>query len=257
MGKRTLNRSHAILLAAALVALALYNLVRVMQAPPGFDALWLHDAVLDAPISVERHTGRRSMRSPYAILEVQGKHATIENLCFLWHCELPPALAALRAGDRVRIWIAGDEIWQLEYDGEHLLTYDQALDAHERAATRQGWVYGALALAMVAAIAWLRSRRQGPLAAGGFAATFDTAPFVRRKALVRMPFRIGGNGLHLPSLKLDDRALATAGLERFREAASRHDREAMIAALVAAGVSDAAAQQVVDGLFAKTTGIDS
>jgi hypothetical protein len=160
MAKRPLKRSHAILIIAGLAALTACNIVRVAREPPKFDALSSHDAVLQDRVEVQHYTGRRSMRGPYAILKIDGARATIENLCFLWHCELSPALAALHGGDRLRVWTSGNEIWQVNHDGELLLDYRQALDAHDRSATRQEWVYAALALALAATMAWVFLRRR-------------------------------------------------------------------------------------------------
>lgn len=164
MPGRGLKRSHAILIAAGLVLLTGYNIVRVVRAPPRLDALSPRGVVLQDRVEVQHYTGRRSMRNPYAILRIGGARATIENLCFLWNCELSPQLAALRAGDHLRVWTSGSEIWQLDHDGELLLDYRQALDAHERSATRQEWVLAALAL--FATFAWVVLRRS-PKAASG------------------------------------------------------------------------------------------
>lgn len=254
MAQRPLKRSHAILIVAGLAALTTYNIVRVTREPPKFDTLSAHDVVLQDRVEVQHHTGRRSMRSPYAILKTDGARVTIENLCFLWHCELSPALVALHAGDHLRIWTSGNEIWQVNHDGELLLDYRQALAAHDRSATRQEWVYAALALALVAMIAWVFLRRRAPSTRRGVMVSTETA--ARGTAPVRLSFRIdGGKTVRSSSrsVTINQHALAGPLLERFQDAARRRDRDAMVAALVASGASETGARLTADAILAKPT----
>lgn len=238
MANRTLKRSHAILIATMLVALAVFNLVRAPREAPKVDTLSSRDAVLQEPIVVEQATGRRSLRGPYAILKMNGTRATIENVCFIWDCRLSPALAALRAGDHVRVWMAGNRIWQLNHDGELLLDYRQALDAYRRSAVRQEWVLGALALGIVATLAWIALRR-------------TARPAAKTTAPLRVSIRVNSRGgLPATSTTVSRHALSGAVLERVREAARRHDRDAVIASLVAAGASDASAALTADAILA-------
>jgi hypothetical protein len=194
------------------------------------------------------------MRSPYAVLNFDGKRATIENLCFLWHCALSPALAALDTGDRVRVWTDGNEIWQVNHDGELLLDYRDALEAHRRAATRQEWVNGAFLAALVAILAWLWWERRGPLARSGPDPSAGSGPRNSGRSSFAASSSLEAD-LRGPSTDAfvtpSPTRLAGAGLERFREARERRDRDAMVAALVQAGASEAAARMAVDALLAE------
>jgi len=253
MPGRPLKRAHAILIAAGLVLLTGYNIVRVVRAPPRLDALSSHDVVLEDRIEVRQSTGRRSMRSPYAILRISGARATIENLCFLWNCELSPQLAALHAGDHLRVWMSGSEIWQLDHDGELLLDYRQALDAHERSATRQETVLGALALALFATLAWVLLRRRPAKAMSGIV-PLPSPTMASGNAKFRMSFRLdsvrGVNVSGTRSFTVGQHALTGPLLERFQDAARLRDRDAMLAALVESGVAEATARLTVDAILA-------
>jgi len=253
MPGRPLKRSHAILIAAALVLLTGYNIVRVVRAPPRLDALPSRDVVLEDRVEVRHATGRRSMRSPYAILKFGGARATIENLCFLWNCELSPQVAALSAGDHLRVWTSGSEIWQLNHDGELLLDYRQALDAHDRSATRQEWVLGGLALALFATFAWILLRRR-PAKTTSAIVPLASPKIASGDAKFRVSFRLDGDrGVHVSgnrSFSVGQHALTGPLLERFQDAAHRRDRDAMLAVLADSGVAEGTARLTVDAIMA-------
>lgn len=245
MANSTLKRSHAILIVTIVAAITLWRLAVTTQAPPTLDALASRDAVLTRPILVQHESGRAS-RGVYAVVSTDNGAATIDSLCFLWNCTLPPAVAALRSGDRVRIWTSGTHIWQLNHEGELLLDYQQAVAAHGRSANRQEWVFGGLALALVMIIGWAAMRRRKPRVT-----TSSTLP----SAVAR-----GGFSLQLTkqsparvttttSLTINQHKLEGPLLERFQDAARRGDREAMVAALVEGGAPEPAARQAVESLL--------
>jgi len=163
MANSTLKRSYAILIVTIVAAITLWRLATTTQDAPKLDTLASRDAVLTRPIRVQHESGRAS-RGVYAIVSTDPGAATIDNLCFLWNCTLPPAVAALRSGDRVRIWTSGMHIRQLNHEGELLLDYRQAVAAHRRSANRREWVFGGLALALVVIIGWAAMRSRKPRA---------------------------------------------------------------------------------------------
>jgi len=181
------------------------------------------DAAEPRPINPQPPDAGRQLKRSHAILEVGGARATIENLCFLWNCELSPQLAALHAGDHLRVWTSGSEIWQLNHDGELLLDYRQALDAHERSATRQEWVPGALALALFATLAWVLLRRRPAQATSDIVPSASSA-IASGNANFCVSFRVdGGRGVHVSgnrSFTVGQHPVDDVLLDRFQEAAA-------------------------------------
>jgi hypothetical protein len=226
-------------------AMTLWRLAVTTQAPPKFDALASRDAVLTRSILVQHESGRAS-RGVYAVVSTDSGAATIDNLCLLWNCTLPPAVAALRSGDRIRMWTSGTHIWQLNHEGELLLDYRQAVDAHDRSANRQQWVFGGLALALVVIIGWAAMRSRKPRAASTLASPAAVAPGGFSLQLTKQaPARVTTT----TSLTINQHKLEGPLLERFQDAARRGDREAMVAALVEGGAPEAAARQAVESLL--------
>jgi hypothetical protein len=231
---------------AALVAIVLavtgltaFNLFDVARDAPKFSELVAHDEVLQSPVEIAKPSGRRPIRGLYAVFSMDGERATVEDVCYVWNCRLPQPIKALHRGDHLLVWSAGHRIWQLNHDGELLLDYDQAVAAHQRAATRKERVVGLLIAAMIGALSWVVVRRRRTLSAS-----------VRRNVPARVSFRVAGKGgLHLGT-NVHERVLSGPALDRFRDAAKRRDREAMIAALVEAGLSEASAGYAADALLA-------
>jgi hypothetical protein len=227
-----------VLILLGVAGLAAYNLFDVTRAAPKFSELVEHDEVLQSAVQMQA-TGRRSIRGRYAVFDMDEERATVEEVCDVWDCRLPSPVKALHRGDHLTVWTAGHRIWQLNHDGELLLDYQQAVDAHRRASVREEAIVGGLVVGMVGLLTFVlvRRRRRRDVAAAGaerwrvsFRAKADT------------PIRLGSS--------VRGRLLDPAALERFQEAARRRDRNAMVTALVEAGLSETSAGHAADALLA-------
>jgi hypothetical protein len=242
MGGRTKTWALVLLL-LAVAGLALVNLYNVTREAPKFSELVARDAVLRSPVEVESGS-RRSIRGRFAIFMLDGGRATVEELCDVWECRLPDNVKALQAGDHVTMWIAGRRIWQLNHDGELLLDYQQAVDAHHRASLRKETVVGFLTVAMLLALVFVfvRRRRVGTDTRAPLSVTAR-----RVRATVKWSFKVDKR-VDVGMLA-HTKTLSGPALDRFQEAAKRRDRPAMIAALVEAGLSEASAGHAADALL--------
>jgi hypothetical protein len=233
-----------LLLVVAVAALTVFNVIDVTRDAPKFSELVAHDALLQAPVEISS-TGRRTLRGRYAVFRVDGERDTVEELCDVWDCRLPAAVDALRSGDHLTIWTAGSRIWQLNHDGELLLDYQQAVDAHRRASVRKEGVGAFLVVAMLVALALVfvrRQRRQAPALS-----TRVPAPASAPPARIKWSIKAGK---HVNvATHVHTQALNGPALERFQDAAKRRDRDAMIAALVEAGLSESSAGHAADALL--------
>jgi hypothetical protein len=254
MANPTLTRSYAVLIVTLVAAITLWRLAVTTQDPPKLDTLASRDAVLTRPILVQHESGRAS-RGVYAVVSMDSGAATIDNLCFLWNCTLPPAVAALRSGDRIRIWTAATHIWQLNHEGELLLDYQQAVAAHRRSANRQEWVFGGLALALVVIIGWAAMRSRKRRAASSTLAS--PGAVAGKRFSLQLTKQGPARVTTTTSLTINQHKLEGPLLERFQDAALRGDREAMVAALIDGGAPEAAARQAVESLLAAPAGLGS
>ena len=148
---------------SALIMLALFgmtalNFWSLVGAAPDFGELSPANVVLMKPIEVIDPAGQGS-GAAWASVQADALSGRIDNLCFLSECNLPAALATLRSGDNVQLWMRKDRIWQLAIGDSTLLSYDQARDAYQRAAWKRGLALAAMLLAGVVVIAWMRARR--------------------------------------------------------------------------------------------------
>lgn len=239
--------------AVALVAIVLaitgftaFNLLDVTRDAPKLSELVAQDEVLQSPVEIAKASGRRSIRGLYAVFAMDGERATVEDVCYVWNCRLPQPVKALHRGDHLVVWSAGHQIWQLNHDGELLLDYQQAVTAHQRAATRKEWVVGVLIAATLTAFAWVVLRRRR---------TASTPAL--RKMPARISFRVTETTGIRPGTQVHERVLSGPALDRFRDAAKRRDRDAMIAALVEAGLSEASAGYAADALLADPSSLSS
>ena len=168
----------------------------------------------------------------------------IDNLCFLSNCNLPAALAALRSGDRIQVWMHGDRVWQIAEGNTMLLAYDQVIDAYRRAAWRRGLVFGALFIATIAILGWIFVRRKQLAPADG----------ARRTTSVQMSFRLGesrdGQRADSFGMTVNERLVVAGIMDQFERAARDRDREAMMALLTQAGLSASICAQTVDFILA-------
>jgi len=146
------------LIMLVLIVMTALNFWSLVGAAPAFDQLSATNVVLVKPIEVIDSAGQGS-GAPWASVQADALSGRIDNLCFLSDCRLPAALATLRSGDSVQLWMRGDRIWQLAIGSATLLAYDQVRDAHRRAAWRRGLALGAMLLAGVVVIAWMGARR--------------------------------------------------------------------------------------------------
>jgi hypothetical protein len=167
-GPRAPSRWAAPVLAVALVASGALFLSHFLAVAPPLASLAREAVTLTNP--VERvNPGPRGGRGPYARFAWQGGRAKVEHLCFFSDCALPPALASLRAGDRVTLWRKGDRVWQVEREGRLLLAYDTMRVAFDAAMKRKSMVELPLWLTMVAltvAVLLWRRRANAPVGRG-------------------------------------------------------------------------------------------
>lgn len=220
-----------VLILLAVAGPATYNLFDVTREAPKFSELVEHDEVLQSAVQMQA-TGRRSIRSRYAVFDMDEERATVEEVCDVWDCRLPSPVKALHRGDHLTVWTAGHRIWQLNHEGELLLDYQQAVDAHRRASARKEAIVGGLLVAMLGLLTFVLVRRR--LGAKRLRVSFP--------AKVDTPIRLGSS--------VGGRLLDPAALGRFQEAAVRRDRHAMVTALVEAGLSQTSAGHAVDALLA-------
>jgi hypothetical protein len=233
----TLKTPGLVLILTAVAGLAAFNVFDVTRDAPTFSELVAHDTVLQAPVQINP-TGRRSIRGRYAIFDIDGERATVEEVCDVWDCRLPSPVQALHRGDHLTVWTAGHRIWQLNHEGEQLLDYRQAVDAHRRASFRKEWLVAGLIVAMLATLAFVLARRRRA-----------TESRSARGAPVRVSFRATSNQRVRVDSRVGGPLLDPAALERFQEAMRRRDRDAMVAALVEAGLSEASARHAADALL--------
>jgi hypothetical protein len=226
-----------VLILLVVAGLAAYNLFDVTREAPKFSELVEHDSVLQSAVQMQP-TSRRSIRGRYAIFDMDEERATVEEVCDVWDCRLPSPVQALHRGDHLTVWTAGHRIWQLNHDGELLLDYQQAVDAHRRAAVRKEEIIGGLLVAMLGSLTFVlvrRGRRRN-------VATVGADP-------LRVSFYGNGNAPDRLGSSVERRLLDPAALERFQEASRRHDRDAMVTALVEAGLSETSAGHAADALL--------
>ncbi len=146
------------LIMLVLIGMTALNFWSLVGAAPEFNELSAANVVLVKPIEVVDSSGPGG-GTPWASVQADALSGRIDNLCFLSECNLPAALATLRSGDSVQLWMRGDRIWQLAIGSATLLAYDQTRDAHRRAAMKRGLALGAMLLAGVVVIAWMGARR--------------------------------------------------------------------------------------------------
>ncbi|HET9749368.1 MAG TPA: hypothetical protein VFS06_08720 [Casimicrobiaceae bacterium] len=226
-----------VLILLAVAGLAAFNLFDVTRAAPAFGELVAHDEVLQSPVQMQS-TGRRSIRGRYAVFDMDEERATVEEVCDVWDCRLPSPVKALHRGDHLTVWTAGHRIWQLNHEGELLLEYRQAVDAHRRASVRKEWIVGGLLVAMLGALAYVLVRRQRRRELAGVSGD-----------RLRVSFRVKGNARIRLHSSVPGHLLDPAALARFEEAAKRRDRDAMVRALVEAGLSETSAGHAADALL--------
>ncbi len=156
-GPSKLKPWHSAVIMLVLIGMTALNFWSLVGAAPEFGELSPENVVLVKPIEVIDPAGQGSS-SAWASVQADALSGRIDNLCFLSDCNLPAALATLRAGDNVQLWMRRDRIWQLAIGNSTLLSYDQARDAHQRAAWRRGLVLGAMLFAGAVVLPWMGPR---------------------------------------------------------------------------------------------------
>jgi hypothetical protein len=118
-----------------LVPLIVWMAREVLHAPPPLATLAVYDATLARRLELIRPTGR-AHGGPYVRVAVDAGVYRIDDICvpFALNCTLAPELSALDAGDRIRIWSAGERIWQMGRAGDDrpLVAYSKVVRAYDR-----------------------------------------------------------------------------------------------------------------------------
>jgi hypothetical protein len=127
-----------------------------LLSPPPLATLAVDDATLVRPLELIHPTGK-GHGGPYVRVVLDAGTLRIDNICmpFALACRLPPDVAALASGGRVRVWHAGERIWQLARPGhaESLVAYASIVHAYDR---NRFWI--AVLIVLVTGIVWWRWR---------------------------------------------------------------------------------------------------
>jgi hypothetical protein len=120
-------------LAIGLLACLICVLADVLQPPPAFEDLKPRPSTLSGALAVHLpHKG-----TPWVSVPVDHLCGRIKDPCFLWaQCNLPAGASALKAGDKLTLWLQDDRIWQMASGDSILLSYAQVLQAHRKATLR-------------------------------------------------------------------------------------------------------------------------
>jgi hypothetical protein len=125
---------------------------------PAFDTVNARTLPLAGPIYVHRgHNGRGPV---WAEVPLVNQTASIEDICDLWHCEIPSRLAALDRGDTVTVWISAMRVWQLARRDTILLTFADAKRAARTSAVRMTVSYAVVAGVGFVLLAWAGVQRR-------------------------------------------------------------------------------------------------
>lgn len=107
--------------------------------PPSVDELRPVSGVLVGRVVVHRP----SKGGLWASFALRGTDATLDarinNYGFLWNCDDTPRLLQIESGAEITAWFTAKDIaertnalaWRIQHAGEELLTFDQALKAHQ------------------------------------------------------------------------------------------------------------------------------
>jgi hypothetical protein len=131
-----------------------------MSEPPAKASLHPTPVVLAAPVERVTPSGRGS-RGPYAEIRWSSGHARLMHLCFLSGCALPPALATLRKGDHIDLWVDHGLVWQVGDARAPLLAYEAIANAYRDGMHRRVMVMlpmWLMTVALTGAALWLRRR---------------------------------------------------------------------------------------------------
>jgi hypothetical protein len=132
---RRLPRWQLAIIVAVVAAFTAYVLESLFTSAPEPESLARSTVTLATPVQLVNATGKS--RGPYAVFAWADGAATVEHLCFLSGCALPAPLAALKAGDRVTLSLAADNVWQVEQGGRVALHYEDTRAAYEDAMRRR------------------------------------------------------------------------------------------------------------------------
>ena len=141
---------------ALLLPMLVWMAHQALVAPPSLAELVVHEATLAQPLEFVWPSGR-GHGGPYVIVTLDDGTYRIDNICmpFAWDCALTPSLAALKHGDRLRVWSHDQRIWQLarEDDNEPRVAYVTIARAYNR---NRFWI--GIMIFVVAAVFWWRWR---------------------------------------------------------------------------------------------------
>lgn len=211
------------------------------RAPPPLERIAPEQVRLLESLSVVRESGK-GKPGPYALVKTDRGTARIDRLCFLSGCNLPPDLAALRAGEALSVWQANGHVLQLlRQDGETLLSYDAMYAAYEAQHERRIWLTAGLAL--IAIVIALVVMRKKPAPAGTQLATR------RFRFSIRLGSKADAEEERPSGITVQRRAVDLATLPGFQEAIARGDAEAAVRVLTAAQFSESAARLAVDSVL--------
>ena len=193
--------------------------------------------------------GGHGSRGTYGVLRLDRGTVRIEDLCYLSACDLPAAVAELRPGDQLILWLRGNDAWQIERDGRPVVSYGDVVSAYEEMRARRRIIEAVVLITGAAAIALVFFRRR------------PVRTSVKTSFTFHIDLRQGGAGepgkisVTQGKISVEERLRATGLEDEFKQAFRAANREALIAIFSRIEIPRPAIEPMVDAILRHRTAL--